>query len=190
MMTVVRLALSVWLCVLAVQDVRRGEASNRLTVPPLLAVTALRALTGGWPLALALALVLIGAQWPVLTAPALAGMGLCLRWATPVGLEVAVGAWALCFVLWRLGVIGGADAKVVMTLTALFPDGQLAWLLLAAWFAWSVVWLMLRYRGRVAPLLLRAAGGWMRLQVEETGTRGPALPAVALGGLAYLWLYL
>lgn len=187
----VRLALSAWLTALAVQDIRKGEASNWLTVPPLLLVTAWRALTDGWPVGLALALVLAAAQWPRLTLPALAGMGLCLWWAVPAGLETAVGVWALCFVLWRLGVIGGADAKVVMTLAALFPDERLAWLLLLAWFALSVIHLIVR-RGRNLPRsLLRAASGLLKLQVNEgAGIRCPALPAVALAGLIFLWLYL
>lgn len=187
-----RLALSAWLCVLAAQDVRRGEVSNWLTVPPLLAVALVRPLLpGGWPVALALALILVAAQWPRLALPALAGLTLCLWWAIPAGLEATVGVWALCFILWRLGVIGGADAKVVMTLTGLFPDGRLAWLLLAAWFLWSVGFLAVRLRGRAPRSLLHAAGGLARLPVEEeTGTRGPLLPAVALGGLVYLWLYL
>lgn len=182
------LVLSVWLFALAVQDVHRGEVSNWLTVPPLLAVAVVRSLSGGWPLGLALALILMGAQWPWMVVPALAGLGLCLWWAVPAGLEVAVGVWALCFFLWRLGVIGGADAKVVMTLTGIFPESRLAWLLLAAWFVWSVGFLVLRLRGRALEGLAEAVGDLSRLQVsEERGTRCPMLPAVALGAFVYLW---
>ena len=190
------IAVSAWLAYVAVADLRTVEVTNWATVPPLLAVTAWRALMtdDGYPVGLALALFLIGSQWPTLAAPALAGMVACLTLAAPVGLEVVVAVWVFCFVLWRLGVIGGADAKVVMALTALFPDGRLAWLLLLAWFGLSLVYLVARHGRSVPRSLLQAARGLVKLRVlseeEDEKERYPALPAVALAGLAYLWFYL
>jgi Flp pilus assembly protein protease CpaA len=183
--------LAAWLIALAVQDVRRGEVTNWLTALPLLAVTAWRTLSGGWPIGLALALILAGSEWPVLAAPSVGLMALCAWAAAPLGIDVAVWAWTFVYALWLLRVIGGADAKVVMALTALFPDGRLAWLLLLCWFGLSVVYLLHRH-GRHAPrALLRATKGLARLQVsEEEGNRCPALPAVALAGLVYVWVYL
>lgn len=190
-MTAARVGLSVWLIYLAVSDLRRGEVTNWATVPPLLAVTAWQALVGGWPLALMLALILIGAQWAPLAVPSVGLMVLCAWFAAPLELDVAVYVWMLVYILWQIGVIGGADAKVVMALMALFPDGRLAWLLLVCWFGLSVVYLLHRH-GKRAPLaLLKATKGLMRLRIsEDAGSRCPALPAVALAGLVYVWFYL
>jgi Flp pilus assembly protein protease CpaA len=188
---VVRVGLSAWLIYLAVSDLRRGEVTNWATVPPLLAVTAWQALTGGWPLALMLALILIGAQWMPLAVPSVGLMVLCAWFATPLGLDVAVYVWALVYILWQIGVIGRADAKVVMALTAVFPDGRLAWLLLLCWFGLSVVYVLHRHGKRTPQALLRATKGLMRLRVSgEAGSRCPALPAVALAGLIYVWFHL
>jgi Flp pilus assembly protein protease CpaA len=185
----IRMGLSTWLVTLAVADLRKGEVTNWATVPPLLALTAWQALTGGWPLALMLALILIGAQWTPLTVPSVGLMAACSWWTTLVGREVVMWAWTFVYVLWLLRVIGGADAKVVMTLTALFPDGRLAWLLLLCWFGLSVVYLLHRH-GRHAPqALLQATKGLVRFRILEEGKRYPALPAVALAGLIYVWFY-
>ncbi|MBN1979879.1 MAG: prepilin peptidase [Anaerolineae bacterium] len=216
MITIARLGLSAWLVTLAVADLRKGEVTNWATVPPLLAVTTWQVLTGGWPLALMLTLILAGAQWPVFAVPSLGLMALCAWFATPLGLDVAVWVWICVYILWqigrvpgrsraavsgcrpklptcpeRAGVIGGADAKVVMTLMALFPDGWLAWLLLLCWFGLSVVYLLHRHGKHAPQALLRATKGLVRFQVlEEEGERYPALPAVALAGLIYVWFYL
>jgi len=191
MATTTRVGLSAWLVYLAVTDLRKGEVTNWVTVPPLLAVTAWQALTGGWPLALMLALILIGAQWTPLTVPSVGLMAACSWLATLVGRDVVMWAWTFVYVLWLLRVIGGADAKVVMALMALFPDGRLAWLLLLCWFGLSVVYLLHRH-GRHAPrALLKATRGLVRFQVSgEEDERCPALPAVALAGLIYVWFYL
>jgi Flp pilus assembly protein protease CpaA len=188
--TIARLGLSAWLVYLAVADLRKGEVTNWATVPPLLAVTAWQALTGGWPLALMLVLILIGAQWTPLTVPSVGLMAGCSWLATLVGREMVMWTWTFVYVLWLLRVIGGADAKAVMALMALFADGRLAWLLLFCWFGLSVVYLLHRH-GRHAPrALLRATKGLVRLQVlEKEGERYPALPAVALAGLIYVWFY-
>jgi Flp pilus assembly protein protease CpaA len=186
-----RVGLSAWLVYLAVMDLRKGEVTNWATVPPLLAVTAWQALTGGWPLALMLVLILIGAQWTPLTVPSVGLMAACSWWATLVGREVVMWAWTFVYVLWLLRVVGGADAKVVMALMALFPDGRLAWLLLLCWFGLSVAYLLHRHGKHAPRALLRATKGLVRFQVlEEEGERYPALPAVALAGLIYVWFYL
>jgi Flp pilus assembly protein protease CpaA len=184
-----RLAVSAWLVYLAVADLRKGEVSNWATVPPLLAVVVWRSLTGGWPLALALALVLAGAQWPWFSAASVGLLAACAWPATSVGLDVTVGVWTFVYVLWQIGVIGGADAKVVMALVALFPDGQIVWLLLLCWFGLSVVHLLRRHGKRVPRALLQATKAMAGLEMPE-GSRYPALPAVALAGLVYVWAYL
>jgi Flp pilus assembly protein protease CpaA len=205
--TATRVALSIWLVYLAVADLRRGEVTNWATVPLLLAATAWQTLAGGWPLALMLALVLAGSQWAVFAVPSLGLMVLCAWAAAPLepalslskGLDVAVWVWALAYLLWQIGVIGGADAKVVMALTAAFPDGRLAWLLLLCWLGLSVVYLLHRHGRRAPQALLQAlvlsgvegTQGLVRFRVlEGVGSRCPALPAVALAGLIYVWFYL
>jgi hypothetical protein len=190
-MTAVRVGLSAWLVYLAVADLRKGEVTNWATVPPLLAVTAWWALTGGWPLALMLALILAGSQWLAFAVPSLGLMVLCAWFAAPLGLDVAVWVWIFVYLLWQIRVLGGADAKVVMALTALFPDGRLAWLLLICWFGLSVAYLLHRHGGHAPRALLKATKGLIRLHVvEENDGRCPALPAVALAGLVYVWFYL
>ena len=189
MATAVRVGLSAWLVYIAVMDIRKGEVTNWATVPPLLAVTAWQALTGGWPLALMLALILIGTQWTTLAVPSVGLMVLCAWFATPLELDVAVYVWMLVYILWQIGVIGGADAKVVMALMALFPDERLAWLLLLCWFGLSVVYLLHRHGRRAPQALLKAMKGLVKLQVSEEGERCPALPAVALAGLIYVWAW-
>ena len=176
-MTAARVGLSAWLVYIAVMDIRKGEVTNWATIPPLLAVTAWQALTRGWPLALMLALILIGAQWTPLAVPSVGLMVLCAWFATPLGLDVAVYVWMLVYILWQIGVIGGADAKVVMALMALLPDGRLAWLLLLCWFGMSVVYLLHRHGKHTPQALLKATQGLMRLRIsEEQGSRCPALP--------------
>jgi Flp pilus assembly protein protease CpaA len=187
----VHLAVSAWLVYLAAADLRRGEVSNWATVPPLLAVVAWRSLTGGWPLALALALVLVlaGAQWPWFSAASVGLLVACAWPAAQAGLDVTVGVWALVYVLWQTGVIGGADAKTAMALVAAFPDGRLVWLLLLCWFGLSVVHLLRRHGRRVPRALMQATQAMAGLEIPE-GSRCPALPAVALAGLVYVWAYL
>jgi len=185
----VRVGLSIWLVTLAVVDLRKEEVTNWATVPPLIALTVWRSVTGGWPLGLTLALVLIGAQWPSLAVPSLGSMALCACLAVPMGLDVAVWVWIFVYLLWETGVVGGADAKAVMALMALFPDGTLAWLLLLCWFGLSVVYLVRRHGRRVPRVLLRALRGLAKGRMPEEGIRYPALPAVALASLVYVWAW-
>lgn len=187
---VLRLAVSLWLAYLAVADLRCGVVSNWATVPPLLAVVAWRVGTGGWSVGVALALVLIVAQWPRLWPPVLAGAVVCLAGAVPQGVDVTALAWFALVPLWLLDVLGGADVKAVMTLTALFPDLRLAWLLTLALLAWSLFHLA-RLRGRETPrALLSTIGAALRLRRPDEVHTCAGLPAVALGGLLYVWFYL
>ncbi len=186
------LLLLVWLAYVAIIDMRHREITNWATVPPLLAVTIWRSLTGGYPIGLAMAFILIAAQWSWAIAPALCGLGFCLWIATPMALDVTIGVWILCFLLWHFDVIGGADAKVVMTLTAVFPDERLAWLLLMSWFGVSMFYLVRKYGRKTPRILLTAGWNLLRLrplpssEASVSYSRHPALPAVALAGLVYL----
>jgi hypothetical protein len=76
-----------------------------------------------------------------------------------------------------------------MALVALFPDGRMAWLLLLCWFGLSVVHLLRRHGKRAPRALLQATKAMAGLEMPE-GNHCPALPAVALAGLVYMWAYL
>ena len=185
-MIAARLALSAWLVYLAVMDLRKGEVTNWATVLPLLVLTLWRTLIGDWPLGLALALVLTGAQWPAFAVPAVPLLVVC-SWLD-AELAVAITVWSFMYTLWQAGILGGADAKAVMALMALFPDGRLAWLLLLCWAGVSVVYLLRRHGPRALSALPGAAKGLAGRRMPQ-GDRCPALPAVALAGLLYVWFY-
>ena len=194
-----RLVVSAWLIYVAIADIRKGEVSNWLTVPPLLAVVAWRSLTGGYPVGLAFVLLAVGLQWPLLAVPTVGMMGCCIYHAVPMGLEVAIGVWILYAVLYYIGLIGGADAKVVMTLIALYPDGRLAWLLLLLWLGVDVIrFTVMRLRRRRSPEIedatpekpLEAHGLAASLQLSKNATLVPHLPVIALAGAIHLWRYL
>jgi hypothetical protein len=176
-----RLLVSAWLIYLAASDLRRGEAANWATVPPLFAAVAWRVAVGDWILVAALAVVLAVAEWPQLWSLGVAGAAVSMRWAIPQGVEVVVAAWTALLALWSIGVLGGADVKAMMALAALFPDARLAWMLLVAHLALSLIYLVRRH-GRGAPLAV-----WSVATGARSPTENPALPAVALAGITYVW---
>jgi Flp pilus assembly protein protease CpaA len=192
-----RLVVTAWLIYVAIADIRKGEVSNWFTVPPLLAVVAWRSLTGGYPVGLALAFFLVGLQWQIMAVPSIGLMLMDMWLAVPTGLDVAVGMWMLYAILYYLGLLGGADVKVLMTLIAVYPDGRLAWLLLLLWLGVDVIRLIVvRFRRRWSPApgdtgqSLEGHGLAAKLQLSKKATLVPHLPIIALAGTIYVWLYL
>lgn len=188
--TALYLATSVWLLYLAIADIRRGQVTNWATVPPLLAGVAWQTLRGEWTAIVLLALALFVAEWPVAWPLGIAGVVAVWPQVAIQGMEATAAVWIVALVLWLLGVLGGADVKVVMTLMVLFPDPRLAWLLALSWLGVSLVYVIGR-RGRFTPrrflsiLKERAASS-----VFEPERYSPALPAVALAWSLYLFAYL
>jgi len=132
-------ATLIWLGVATWQDLRAREVSNWLTMPPLIAVAALRFVQGNpVPAILLIAMLVVDAG----IHNALVGVGIY----SLIGVVAAVVTaeplmpvvWATAYMALRLNMAGGADAKIAMTLITLFPDGRLAGLMLVALFALSV----------------------------------------------------
>ncbi|MGB9619345.1 MAG: hypothetical protein ACPL7K_02910 [Armatimonadota bacterium] len=185
--------ISLWLIIIAILDIRRGEVSNWLTVPPLLAVVAWRMAIGEWYYLLLLALVLLIAEWPVtwpLGVAAVVGIQpyIVAQGIVAQGLESVTIIWLIVLALWGLNVLGGADVKAVMTLSALFPDARLGWLMMLCWWAFSLAMFIRRY-GYSSPRVLLSD----LVSIVSTGKAGheghrvPALPALAVAGLVFLW---
>jgi len=82
-----------------------------------------------------------------------------------VGLCVAV-------VMWKARVIGGADAKVLMTLSMLVPSMQMMLFVISGWLLVDLARLVYRF---------------VRHRQREN-IQIPALPAIASGGVAYCLL--
>jgi Flp pilus assembly protein protease CpaA len=180
--------ISLWLIVIAVLDIRRGEVSNWLTIPPLLIATIWRSAHGGWAILILFVMVLFISEWPVAWPLGIAGVVAIWPQVVIQGMETTAAVWFITLVLWLINVLGGADVKVVMTLMVLFPDPRLAWLLLLSWLGLSLVY-VIRQRGQFAPhRFLPIMREKTALSAFDPARYSPALPAVALAGSLYLCL--
>lgn len=185
-MVLLQVVVSAWLVFLAISDLQNGEAPNWATLPPLFAVVTWRVSVGDWILGLALLVVLVCSEWfsPALI-PLMAAFTAVSMWlAIPQGVAVTIAAWAVLAAFGFLGMLGGADVKAMMALTALFPERELTWLFILVWIAANTFYLVYHH-GIRTPLVV-----WSVLMGEEESTRNPALPKVAAAGLIYVWLYL
>ena len=179
--------ISLWLTVIAVMDIRRAEVSNWLTIPPLLVATLWQAAHGGWVILILFVLVLLISEWPIAWPLGIAAVIGVWPEIAYQGLETTAVVWIVVLILWVLDVLGGADVKAVMTLAALFPDSRLAWLMVICWWALSIVFFLKRY-GRSAPRVFAATAVSLP-RAKAEGHRAPALPALSIAGLVFLWLY-
>ena len=127
-----------WLGAAAWQDLRTRQVSNWLTLAPLMCVVAWRAAQGDWvPLVLLVVIVVIdplpqGARVGMMVAAAMIVVKL-----NPASSVVAL-TWAVVYSLTQLNVLGAADAKIAMTLVALFPTPTMACCMAGAVFAVSL----------------------------------------------------
>lgn len=115
---------------------------------------------------------------------AIAGIGLSIdlaRGDATSGLMVATLVFAATILLWRLGVMGGADAKLIPAVTMLLPPSHVPELLVCVAFSGgllSALYLALRHlpvvvQRRSSPAVLR------RLRIEQRRARkADALPYV------------
>lgn len=178
MQIVFSLALVSWLVVIAIADLQRMEVSNWLTLT--MVVVGVLAATGysrsPVPLAIA-ALMLMLAEIPLPWWSLLPVM-VSLLIVFPTW-ETMIWGWGIAVSLWKSGAVGGADAKVIMALTALIPDMRLLWALVGCWALVDFVRLAIRFRGKVFRQLFEVLKG-------AEATRAPALPALAVGGTVYL----
>jgi len=186
------LSLSAWLAYLAVADIRRGEVSNWVTIPLLLAVALVRLLMGRWVLAALLVLVVIAGSWPRFQYLSLALTLTCIGPAFQQGLEVAAAVWIASLLMWCLNALGGADVKALMILTGVFPDIRFVHILLPVWLLFSLVYPLIRHRDAPFQAIQQAGAHVMegRLATSVVMADGaPALPAIAVAGIAYLWIW-
>ena len=105
-----------------------------------------------------------------------------------------VVVWAAVFMLWRLHVFGGGDAKLLMALFAFFPTVQFLVLFSVVVLIVSVPLLIVKYARRGFRTSLRGAGqriasGQVLPTEQELQTQGsPHCWSLALPGVIYLWL--
>jgi len=103
-------------------------------------------------------------------------------------------AWALCFVLWELHILGGGDAKTLMGIFALFPTVEFALFLTIGVLVLSLPLLVLRLRHRRLLEVLQALGKRLKegpffptqRELQEQGR--PYAWTFCLPGVVYLWL--
>jgi len=109
-------------------------------------------------------------------------------------LVVTIIAWAFCFLLWSLHILGGGDAKTLMAILALFPSTDFVLFLAVAMLVLSLPLLWLKMRGRqLGDILSRLAGrvrsGSLLPTQHELETEGrPYAWTFCLPGVLYLWL--
>lgn len=134
-------------------------------------------------------------NWLVLPAMLAALLGQVYRQATGTesGLLFVGVAWVSLFMLWRVNVLGGADAKLLMTLFALFPSVQFLILLSIMKVAVSLPLLVAKCVHIGLPQAWGTLRGRLRGQrllptADELHMRGqPNCWSYALPGVVYLW---
>jgi len=182
--------VSVWLVWLSIADIRKGEVSNWLTVPPLLLAVAWQTVRGKWAVAFLFALVMIIAEWPSSWPLGMAGIAGIWRYVVDQGLEATMMSWMVVLILWFLNVLGGADVKAIMTLMVLFPDSRLAWMLLLSGVMVSFLY-AIRHHGKNLPRVLWATLGTIHRPVADDVTgKAPAMPVLALAWVTYLFVHI
>lgn len=121
-------SLIAWLGACVVFDLRSRQVPELLTIPPLVLFALWRLFQGGWSeVILVVALILISdIPWQKWRIP-LACLATILALSVPgtsesiYALLVIFAAWAL----WEISVMGGADAKIIISLVLLFGNGLL-----------------------------------------------------------------
>jgi len=116
-----------WLAFAAILDLRHRSVPNWLTLPGLLGGTLYAAFSGKWELALLVMLLVFTSDLPSYIG---LGAGAALLTFFPLvtgNVElIFTGVLMLAvFFLWRLGAIGGADAKVLLALPLFFGSSVL-----------------------------------------------------------------
>ena len=187
------LILSVWLSVMAWQDMRKKEVSNWLTLPPLFLAAIWWGMQGVWTVPVLL-LVLVGltewmdrAKWlPFMALPVLLPVLAVMSYYSKCTAEILVlMTWSLSWFAWIIHLVGGADSKVVMAIVGFIPDVRVIGLIVGWQVVWSIIHLVRRY-GRGALQVVGANAMKMPTQ-EDLETSGVAImPAYALSGWTYL----
>lgn len=153
----------VWLVVCAGFDLRLRQVPNWLTLIPLAGGMLLASLRGNWPAAVLVVLMIFLSDLPKrvgagIATAALIAVGLVSYKLLGLPLD-AVLTQIILFVAWQLWLnhlTGGADAKILMTLTLLYGSG----VFLAATLAGGVFGLgALLLKKKMLPYVLPIAAG-------------------------------
>ncbi len=102
--------------------------------------------------------------------------------------------WAMLYLVWRVNIVGGGDAKLLMGLFALFPTLDFAFAFAAMVLVLSVPLVVVRYRGKcpadiIYGIVDRVQTGRLLPTREELEERGrPYAWTFCLPGAIYLWL--
>jgi Flp pilus assembly protein protease CpaA len=181
-----KLVITAWLGMTAFWDLRTAKIPNQLTFPAMAATGGFRLCHGLWGLFL------------LLTAhggnPASSDYGL-LGGNMP-GIEnllFTLVAWAVIFGGWKLNVMGGGDAKVIMVLFALFPTHDFTLTFCFVALVALLPLLVLQHRGKRPLNALREMAFKLRTGLlptrEELERKGKQYAWVfCLPGVIYLWL--
>jgi Flp pilus assembly protein protease CpaA len=188
-----------WLAYLGYRDVHDRELPPLLATIPWVAATLLRLLlppSGGWwgrtALLLLTLAILFHERFPSGSATLIAG-AISLSTFSGSGTLILITLWTLSFTLYALGIWGGADAKVMMVLAAVWPAWTMGIAVGAGVLVGGVIALVRRY-GRAAPFAVRSTiqeGSLPEQMTEEERaqlTEMPTLPWIALGASTYLIL--
>jgi len=155
-----------WLAACTACDLRTRQVPSWLTVIPLAAAGIWRFVQGGWPVVLLVVGLVLLSDLPwrkMRLLLACAAAGLALVFTLSLDQAFVVLAVASIWVMWEVGAIGGADAKVIITLLLLFADGLL-----------------------LIPIAL--AGGIQGLAALIAGRKTiPYTVAIAFGMVVWLW---
>jgi len=192
------LPVALWLIVIAVRDWRTRDVPEALTLVPLLVASLYRVVQppdgAFWPGGAAVLLALLGVVLSDHTLPAMACLGLASALSGYAGTAtlLLVASWIVALAAWRVGIWGGADGKVWMTLVALWPAWPLVGLTLLVFVLGNVLALLRRY-GLATPFALAAAARDVTQRTpvaEQQLTTIASLPWLGLGALLYLGLHL
>lgn len=125
-----------------------------------------------------------------LTFPVMLAAG---AWRLYQGVWIVLGIWVLLYLIWRVNIIGGGDAKLLMGLFALFPTFEFAFLFSVVVLAVSLPLLWARHWWRrpaeiAQGVVQRIASGQIFPTHEELHTQGQQYAwTFCLPGVIYLW---
>jgi prepilin signal peptidase PulO-like enzyme (type II secretory pathway) len=160
------IALLAWLGACVVCDLKSRQVPVLLTLPMLAIASAWQIAQGGWVLALLVIVLILISDLPWKLARislSLLVAAIAIKIAGTPDHFIAILAIWLAWLLWELGAMGGADAKIIITLVLLFGDGRL-----------------------LIPIAV--IGGVQGLAGMFAGRKAiPYTVAIALGSAAWLW---
>jgi Flp pilus assembly protein protease CpaA len=182
-----RVVATFWLLTISYVDARTATIPNWLTLSAISFLSAWRLLRAGWHL--------VGLLWMRWGPAPAEWVGEAASDARSFSaLLFLVGAWAFCFLLWELHILGGGDAKTLMGILALFPSTDFVFFLAVAMLVLSVPLLLLRMRGKrlrdiPAKLANRLRSGSLLPTQHELEAEGrPYAWTFCVPGVVYLWL--